>query len=261
MRVVTDNVFGLEDEDSTIPRLAEAGIPVVDDGRSALMHNKFVIIDNSTVWTGSMNLTVNGAYRNNNNLIALRARRAVDGFQNEFNEMFEGREFGPRSTMGSGVNFRQEGTPVHIMFAPEDAVLPIIFDYLNLADTSIRFMAFSFTVDVIAEELRLKAASGINVQGIFETTGSETAFSEFPPLFCAGLPVRQDGNAFIFHHKVFIIDDHTVLTGSFNFSDSATRSNDENMVIIQDRNLAAQYLAEFDRRWAEATTPEGLNCS
>ena len=261
VRVVTDDEHGLEDDDSTIPRLIEAGIPVVDDDRSALMHNKFVIIDNSTVWTGSMNLTVNGAYRNNNNLIALRARRAVDAYQSEFNEMFDRREFGPRSTAGSGVNFRQEGTPVHIIFAPEDSVLPVLFDYLALAETSIRFMAFSFTVDVIADELREKAANGVAVQGIFETVGSETEFAELTSLFCAGLPVRQDGNPFILHHKVFIIDDDIVLTGSFNFSDNATRSNDENMVIIQDRNLAAQYLAEFERRWAEASTPEGLNCS
>ena len=261
VRMVTDDEHGREDEDSTIGQLIEAGIPVVDDQRSALMHNKFVIIDSTTVWTGSMNLTVNGVYRNNNNLIALRSRRAVEAYQEEFNEMFDSREFGPRSTTGNGVNFRQDGVSVQVLFAPEDEVLPVIFEQLNQAEASIRFMSFSFTVDAIAHVIQEKAADGVMVQGIFETTGSETRFSELTPLFCAGLSVRQDGNPFILHHKVFIVDDDTVLTGSFNFSDSATRSNDENMVIIQDRNLAAQYLAEFERRWAEASTPEGLVCS
>ena len=261
VRMVTDNEAGLEDDDSTVPRLIQAGIPVVADDRSALMHNKFMIIDRTTVWTGSMNFTVNGVYRNNNNLLALRSRRAVDGYQSEFNEMFEDSEFGPRSPVGSGVNFNQDGVPIQVVFAPEGDVLSAILENLETAESSIRFMAFSFTVDEIANVIQRKAADGVQVQGIFETLGSETQFSELTPLFCTGLAVRQDGNPFILHHKVFIVDGAVVLTGSFNFSDNATRSNDENMVIIEDRVLAAQYLAEFERRWIEAATPQGLSCS
>lgn len=261
VRMVTDDDNGLNADDTTIGQLTAAGIPVVSDGRSALMHNKFMIIDGTTVWTGSLNYTVNGVYRNNNNLIALRSRRAVESYQAEFNEMFEQKEFGPRSPTGNAANFQQDGTPVRIVFAPEDNVLQVILDNLNQAHSSIRFMAFSFTVDDIGNLIEQKAGGGVAVQGIFETTGSETRFSEMTPLLCDGLAVRQDGNPFILHHKVFIIDDDTVLTGSFNFSENATNSNDENMVIITDPNLAAQYQAEFDRRWAEATTPEGINCS
>ena len=121
-------------------------------------------------------------------------------------------------------------------------------------------MAFSFTVDEIGDIIAARATAGVSVQGIFETTGSETQFSEMRPLFCAGIPVRQDGNSFILHHKVFIVDEVTVITGSFNISDNATNSNDENLVIISDPNLAAQYVAEFNRRWAEATAPN-VSCS
>ena len=53
----------------------------------------------------------------------------------------------------------------------------------------------------------------------------------------------------------FIIDKELVLTGSFNISNSATENNDENMVIIRDSDLAAQYLAEFERIQSQATTP------
>jgi len=261
VRMVTDNEHGLEDDDSTIPQFVAAGIPVVDDSRTALMHNKFMIIDGSVVWTGSWNYTINDTYRNNNNAIALRSRRAVQSYQAEFNEMFERKEFGPRSSIGNGANFNQDGTPIRVLFAPEDDVVGAITQTLSAADTSIRFMTFSFTVDSIAQVIQSRAAAGVQVQGIFETTGSETAFSELRPLFCAGLPVRQDGNGYILHHKVFIVDDDTVITGSFNISDSATRSNDENLVVIQDAVLAAQYIAEFNRRWAEAKTPTRLTCS
>jgi phosphatidylserine/phosphatidylglycerophosphate/cardiolipin synthase-like enzyme len=72
--------------------------------------------------------------------------------------------------------------------------------------------------------------------------------------------MRQDGNKYVLHHKVFIIDDKTVITGSFNFSASAQDGNDENVVIITDPDLAAQYIAEFNRRWAEAVVPTNITC-
>jgi phosphatidylserine/phosphatidylglycerophosphate/cardiolipin synthase-like enzyme len=260
VRVVTDNEHGLEDEDSKVGELMAAGIPVVDDSRSALMHNKFMILDGAEVWTGSTNYTVNDTYRNNNNILALRARRAVDAYQAEFNEMFEQRSFGPRSPRGNSASFTQDGVPIAIYFAPEDDVLTQIINQIGGAQRSIRFMAFSFTVSQVADELQRQAEAGLSVRGIYETVGSQTEFSTLTQLFCAGVEVRQDGNPFVLHHKVFIVDDRTVVTGSFNFSSNATRSNDENLVIISSPVLAAQYTAEFERRWAEAKVPTALTC-
>lgn len=261
IRLVTDDEHGIEDEDSTVPQFIEAGIPVVDDARSAFMHNKFIIIDSTTVWTGSTNFTVNDVYRNNNNLLSLRSRRAVEAYQAEFNEMFEGREFGPRSTQGNVANFTQDGTPVRVYYAPEEMVLAAIIDEVNKAQNSIRFMAFSYTDYDLALAMMNAAQRGVSVQGIWERVGSETESSELRTLFCAGLDARQDGNKFILHHKVVLVDNRVVLTGSFNYSTRATVANDENLVIIEDPDLAAQYLAEFDRRWAEALVPARITCS
>lgn len=261
IRMVTDDEHGLEDDDSTIRQLIEAGVQVVDDGRSALMHNKFMIIDSLIVWTGSTNYTVNDIYRNNNNMISLRSRRAVETYQAEFDEMFIERQFGPRSPARNTAIYNQDGTAIQITFAPENNVLLAITNAVKGAQSSVRFLAFSFTEDSVAAALEERAAAGLSIQGIFERVGSETQYSELTPLFCAGIPVRQDGNRFILHHKVFIIDDSLVLTGSFNFSANATQSNDENLLFINDPVLAAQYIAEFNRRWAEALVPANLTCS
>lgn len=260
VRMVTDNEHGVQDDDTTIGQFISAGIPVIDDARSGLMHNKFMILDSAVVWTGSWNYTVNGTYRNNNNALAMRSRRAVEAYQAEFNEMFEQRQFASKRSAVNGASFSQDGTPVQILFAPEDAVVPTLSGLLSNARSSIRVMAFSFTLSDYGNVMLARAQQGVTVTGIFETTGSETQFSQLTPLFCAGLPVRQDGNPYVFHHKVFIIDDTTVVTGSYNFSASATDSNDENIAIITDPDLAAQYIAEFDRRWAEAHAPANLTC-
>ena len=66
------------------------------------------------------------------------------------------------------------------------------------------------------------------------------------------LQVRTDGNPYIMHHKVVIIDGRTVVFGSHNFTDSANDSNDENLLIIHDPVVAGQFREEFERVWAAA---------
>ena len=261
VRMVSDNEDGLGDDDTTLNLLQAAGIPVVTDERGALMHDKFIILDGQVVWTGSWNLTINDTYRNNNNAIALRSQQAIENYQTEFNEMFIEGRFGPTSPVNTPhQSFTQDGVPVEVYFAPEDEVIDQIVSTISGAQKSVQFMTFSFTVDEIGSAIMERAARGVDVQGIFERTGSETEFSEFGRLYCAGLPVRQDGNPFVLHHKVFIVDGEIVVTGSFNISANATDSNDENLIILRDPALAAQYQAEFQRRWAESRLPADFDC-
>jgi phosphatidylserine/phosphatidylglycerophosphate/cardiolipin synthase-like enzyme len=236
--------------------IIDAGIPYRDDARSGLMHNKFMIMDGQQVFMGSMNYTPRDTYTNNNNVLRLRAQRAVQAYQQKFDNMFENGGFGPRGSVAKDVQFTQNGVPVRILFSPGDAVADVVVQEINNAQSEIRFMAFSFTLETIGNAMIQRAAAGVDVSGVFETRASLTQYSQLPPMFCAGLDVYQSGNTRrTFHHKVIVIDRTTVLTGSFNFSQNAIRSNDENMVIIRDPALAQQYLAEFDRVQRSAVTP------
>ncbi|MEO8611779.1 MAG: phospholipase D-like domain-containing protein [Chloroflexota bacterium] len=262
VRMVVDDEHTIRDSESTIKQVIDAGIPVVGDQRSALMHDKFMIMDSTTVWTGSWNYTINDTYRNNNNAVALRSQKIVQDYQTEFNEMFVDKKFGPTSPRNTpNVSFTQDGTPIQVYYASEDDVLPALISTISGATKTIRFMNFSFTDYDTAKAIIDRAKAGVAAQGIFETTGSQTDASELKTLFCAGIPARQDGNKYILHHKVFIIDDTTVVTGSFNISSNATKSNDENLIIISDPDLAAQYITEFNRRWKEAKIPTAFTCN
>jgi len=260
VRIVTDDEHGIEDDDSTLIELELAGVPIVNDERTALMHNKFMIMDSITLWMGSMNYTVNGVYRNNNNALSLRSRRLVESYQAEFDEMFVRHEFGRTSTSGNGAAFTQDGIQMEVWFASEDDVISELLAEINGAQRSIRFMTFSFTRDDMGAALIARHNDGIDIEGVFETVGSETRFSELTNLFCDGVDVRQDGNNGILHHKVFIIDESTVITGSFNYSNNAVESNDENVLIIRDADLAALYLEEFNRIQSIARVPDDLTC-
>jgi len=256
---ITDNEHGIEaDADEghgQFEMLKESGIEVKADERTALMHNKFWIFDSQLVWTGSTNITKNGIFRNNNNVIVIKSPELAAIYEREFNEMWTG-EFGPRSPSevdDQTVNIK--GTPVQVLFAAEDDVGKHLIPIIESAQKSIRFMAFSFTHDEMGEAVRKRAEDGVDVMGIFETRGSETKYSEMSAFYRAGIPVRQDGNSHTFHHKVFVIDEKIVITGSFNFSSNADKSNDENVIIITNGKIANQYLQEFERRWNEANEP------
>ena len=263
---ITDDEHGIEadeeEERGQFAMLERAGIPVRDDDRGALMHNKFWIFDHQTVWTGSTNITVNGNFRNNNNVVVIDSPDVAAIYEREFAELWAG-ESGPTSP--STVDEQAvtiDGTPIQVLFAAEDNVASRLVSLIESAQSSVRFMAFSFTHDEMGAAVLARAEAGVDVRGIFETRGSETEYSEMPALYCAQVDVRQDGNPGAFHHKVFIVDDQVVVTGSFNFSNSADESNDENVLVIANKGIAAQYLQEFERRWAEAEEPDpaDMNC-
>ncbi len=64
-----------------------------------------------------------------------------------------------------------------------------------------------------------------------------------------GIDVRLDGNPYSMHHKALVIDDQIVITGSYNFSNSAKTRNDENTLVMHNPEITALYKEEFDRVW------------
>jgi phosphatidylserine/phosphatidylglycerophosphate/cardiolipin synthase-like enzyme len=245
----TDNV----DLDA-IKMLEKADIPVVQDDRGAIMHDKFVVIDKKIVWTGSWNLTVNGTYRNNNNVMVINSPSLAANYTAEFEEMFADEAFGPRSPANTPhPQLTINGVLVENYFAPEDEVMDKIVAQLEKAQKSVQFMAFSFTDDRMGQVLRDKAKAGLKVQGLFEKRGSDTEYSEYGILKKQKMDVLTDANRYILHHKVVIIDEATVILGSFNFSESADESNDENILIVHDADVAESYLSEFQRLYQQAT--------
>jgi len=240
----SDNLDEMEIQD-----LIESGIPVISDRRESLMHNKFVVIDEHEVWTGSMNFTINGAYKNDNNLLKIRSSRLAENYIAEFEEMFTDDFFGDYivdNTPHPSLDI--EGSRVATYFSPDDGTAAEIIDIIRSAEESIYFLAFSFTSDDIAAALIEKAEQGITVSGVFEEGQYHSnRGTEFDNLQGAGLDVKLDGNSRNMHHKLFIIDDEIVITGSYNFSRSAEERNDENTLIIYNAEVAAQYLQEYQR--------------
>jgi phosphatidylserine/phosphatidylglycerophosphate/cardiolipin synthase-like enzyme len=233
-----------------------AGIPIVDDRRSSIMHHKFAVRDREAVWTGSWNFTRNDTYRHDNNVLVLFSSEVAANYTAEFEKLFQQRQFGPGKPAGVPYpRVRLDGATVETYFAPQDNVQAAIVARVRAAQSSIVFLAFQFTSDPIAQAMIARLRQGVRVAGVFERTGSETPFSEFRKLQQAGAEVYQDGNPYIMHHKVIVVDERVVMTGSYNFTDNANRQNDENLLIIEDRELARRFLDEFERVRETALRP------
>ncbi len=236
--------------------LKQAKIPIVDDQRGPIMHDKFVVVDTQAIWTGSWNFTDGDTYHLNNNAIKIASRELAQNYTAEFEKMFVQRSFGPRKPAGGTTPLvKLHGVQIENYFAPEDGVEAKITDRLAQAKQSIHFMAFSFTSDAIGAAMRARAKAGVSVAGVFETTGSGTQYSEYGKMRKAKLDVLQDGNPYVMHHKVIIIDGRTVIFGSFNFSNNADKDNDENLLIIDSPTLAGLFEAEFQRVREVALNP------
>lgn len=250
--------FATDDEHNpaeTTNRLRRNSISVVEDKRSGLMHDKIIIIDGRYLWMGAMNFTLNDVYCNNNNTVRWDSPELAANYTLEIDEMVGERAFGPTSPKNTEVNFTLSGIKMENYFSPETKVAPILGELVAQAEEEILFMAFSFTHEDIGEPILARAEAGVEVRGVFETTGSETEYSYFLPMRNAdidNLQVRQDGNGRIMHHKVIVIDRKIVVFGSFNFSDSANTKNDENTLIVYDPNFASYFIEEFEIVWGEA---------
>jgi len=263
VRWVTDDENGLEIDGNAnrgqFTRLMAAGVEVKDDaGRTALMHNKFWLFDRQITWTGSTNITVNGIYKQNNNVIVIHSPEVTEIYEREWEELWTA-QLGPRAPSTKNNQWAiLDGTPLQILFSAEDDAVDSLIAILNDAQVSIRFLAFSFTDYPMAQAMIARAQAGVDVQGIFETFGSNSTRAELKTLWCAGLPVRQDGNSSFLHDKVIIVDNSIVVTGSLNFSSSADEENEENVVILDNPEIAALYLQEYQKLWDQAmSVPTG----
>lgn len=209
----------------------------------ALMHNKFCIFDEKKIMTGSFNPTFNGANRNNNNIIIIESKTLVNNYLSEFNEI-------KNNIFGKGkINLHSKiiynNYSIQNYFCPEDNCQKHVLKELDDAKESIRFMTFSFTDTVIADKLIEKQEQGIEIEGIMESKRTTMQYNRYNQLTQNGVLVHKDNNKYNLHHKVFIIDNETVITGSYNPTKSGNERNDENILIIKNKDIARQYLEEF----------------
>ena len=140
----------------------------------------------------------------------------------------------------------ERGPTVSVCFTPGGHCTDAIVHALGEATRTILVQAYSFTSAPIAKALLDAHTRGVQVQVILDKSQRTEKYSSADFLANQGVPTMIDADHAIAHNKVIIIDGELVITGSFNFTKSAQEKNAENVLIIRDPALAAEYVKNWD---------------
>lgn len=152
------------------------------------------------------------------------------------------------STQGLADKFEQ-GANYKVCFTPSQNCGELIVGVISKAKQEILVQAYSFTSVPIAKALIEAHKKGIKVRVILDKSQFRNrGFSSAKLLSDYHIPVFIDYKVSIAHNKVMIIDKSTIITGSFNFTRSAQERNAENVIIINDSELAKKYAKNWQQR-------------
>lgn len=105
--------------------------------------------------------------------------------------------------------------------------------------------AYSFTSAPIAEALVRAHKRGVKIRVLLDKSQKTEKYSSADFLTNAGISTKIDAAHAIAHNKFMIIDNETVITGSFNFTKAAEESNAENLLVVRDKELASRYIENW----------------
>ena len=121
---------------------------------------------------------------------------------------------------------------------------------LNKARKSIDIAMYAFTSREIAQALVAAKDRHVKVRIALDTAQIKDPFSKCKFLVSKGFNVKFRMGPGLLHDKFAVIDDREVITGSFNWTQTAEKKNAENLLIIQDRELAWKYAKQFRHLWS-----------
>lgn len=128
-----------------------------------------------------------------------------------------------------------------IHFSPNGGATENLVNAINAASKSIYVQAYSFTSAPIGLALVNAHNRGVHVEVILDKSDVTGKGTVLPMLRGHGIPTFIDDRHAIAHNKIMIIDQVTVFTGSFNFTNAAEHSNAENSIRLTDAKIAATY--------------------
>lgn len=216
-----------------------------------IMHNKFLVIDNQSVITGSMNYSETGLSGfNSNNLVIIKSQEIAKLYTEEFNQMLEGKFHTAKSKTSLPRSYILGRSKISVYFSPQDKVITNhIIALVNNSQKYVYIPAFLITHEGLSQALINAHKRGVDVKLIVDATNSSSGRSAVRFLRNAGVPVKVENYAGKMHSKSIIIDDKYIVTGSMNFSNSGEKKNDENTLIIEDNRLALFYKDFFLYLW------------
>jgi len=263
-------------------RFDQRQIPYVTGNLAHIMHDKFMVIDDRFTWASTANWSPTDLKHNSNNFVVIDDPAVAADFTAEHQQMWNGLYGHNKVELDNGRFYEVGDTLVEVWFAPNEDVSGRMLELIDGAEQSVWFTIFAFTKDQVGsayirkqEELQAKGfldnpPAGVTRPGIWGVIDqsqlhSNGQYHEAYRLLSAEVPMRMDGNDASrqpgdyqagggrLHSKTMVIDadgeNPVVISGSFNWSASATQSNDEYLLIFHGKRVAQAYKEYFEYLW------------
>lgn len=138
-----------------------------------------------------------------------------------------------------------------VFFSPGTDILESITDMLNQANHSLDLCVFTITDERLASDILECYQRGIKVRIMTDDEKLYDNGSAITDLKNAGIPVKTDHSRYHMHHKFGIIDSRIVFTGSFNWTYTASKHNQENLLVTTNYDIVDQYTGQYEQLWKE----------
>lgn len=138
-----------------------------------------------------------------------------------------------------------------VFFSPGTDIKNEIKYLLDHAEDTVDLCIFTITDNELAGKIKACKNRGVKVRIITDDEKTGDNGSEIFKLYKAGIPIKTDQSRYHMHNKFGIIDNRIAITGSFNWTYTATKHNQENLLATSKFEIVKQYNKEFERLWNE----------
>ncbi|MEJ1241065.1 phospholipase D-like domain-containing protein [Chryseolinea sp. T2] len=134
-------------------------------------------------------------------------------------------------------------------FSPGDTCRNAITKQISTASQNLLVCVFTISDDIITESLIAAHRRGVTIRLITDNEKSFDKGSDIAQLAREGIELRMDTSPNHMHHKFMVVDKHSVLTGSYNWTRGAARFNHENIIVTKDPGTVRAFTHEFEKLW------------
>lgn len=138
-----------------------------------------------------------------------------------------------------------------VYFSPGFDIMDNLCDLISQSLESVDLCIFTITDSRLSEQIIKQHRQGVNIRIITDDEKMYDHGSEIEGLDRTGIPVRIDHSRYHMHNKFGVIDQRIAFTGSFNWTYTASKHNQENLLVTTNFDIVSQYQTEFGRLWKE----------
>ena len=193
------------------------------------MHDKLMVVDHETLWMGSTNFTRESLILYANLLIGIHSKTLAIATEKKIQALVDHNNM-PFQPLKQQTDLQT----IELWFLPDDkGALQRLLDVIQNAKSSIHVAMFTFTNKNLIQALVDAHRRGVQVDVVIDNESArKTSFKAFQRLKREGIPTAISNRNGLLHHKLMVVDDLIVATGSANWTEAAFTKNDDNLCLV-----------------------------